>query len=123
MCRQIFECDAGLQRLLEWGEKWNATIMTGSGSNCVIASESLVSDLRIVADNALISHENKHRMGAWPRRQDIATERIDAGWAVSATMKDGGPCPACDTKSSRRHGSYVRHLQDSAAQGAAEAST
>src|SRR5271157_4543025 len=47
------------------------------------------------------------------------TERIDGGWAVSATMKDGGHCPACDTRSSRRHGSYVRHLQDLPAQGAA----
>src|SRR5271165_5380730 len=46
------------------------------------------------------------------------TERIDGGWAVSATMKDGGRCPACDTRSSRRHGSYVRHLQDLPAQGA-----
>src|SRR5271165_7281325 len=46
------------------------------------------------------------------------TERIDGGWAVSATMKDGGRCPACDTRSSRRHGSYVRHLQDLPAHGA-----
>src|SRR5271157_6463472 len=46
------------------------------------------------------------------------TELIDGGWAVSATMKDGGRCPACDTRSSRRHGSYVRHLQDLPAQGA-----
>ena len=29
-------------------------------------------DLRIVADDAVISDENKHRMGACPRRQDIA---------------------------------------------------
>src|SRR5271169_284766 len=41
------------------------------------------------------------------------------GWVVSAIMDDGGRCPACDTRSSRRHGSYVRHLQDLPAQGAA----
>jgi transposase len=45
-------------------------------------------------------------------------ERMDGGWTVSATMRDGGRCPACDVKSSRRHGSYVRHLQDLPAQGA-----
>src|ERR1700733_7667684 len=46
-------------------------------------------------------------------------ERMDGSWAVSATMKDGGRCPACDTRSSRRHGWYVRYLQDLSAQGAA----
>jgi hypothetical protein len=46
-------------------------------------------------------------------------ERIEGGWAVSATMNDYGRCPACDTRSSRRHGWYIRRLQDMPAQGVA----
>ena len=46
-------------------------------------------------------------------------ERMDGGWTVSATMRDGGRCPSCDTKSRRRHGWYIRHLQDLPAHGAA----
>jgi transposase len=38
---------------------------------------------------------------------------------VSAIMSGGARCPACGTQSSRRHGWYVRHLQDLPAQGAA----
>ncbi len=46
-------------------------------------------------------------------------EQVDGGWTVSATLMDGGRCPACDATSTRRHGWYVRHLQDLPAQGAA----
>ena len=46
-------------------------------------------------------------------------ERVDGGWTVSATLLDAGRCPACDAKSTQRHGWYVRHLQDLPAQGAA----
>jgi transposase len=46
-------------------------------------------------------------------------ERVDSGWAVSATADDGGRCPACGARSSRRHGWHVRQLQDLPAQGAA----
>jgi transposase len=45
-------------------------------------------------------------------------ERMDDGWTVSATVRDSGRCPACDAKSGRRHGLYVRHLQDLPSQGA-----
>ena len=31
-------------------------------------------------------------------------ERVDGGWTVSATLMDGGRCPACDAKSTQRHG-------------------
>jgi transposase len=38
---------------------------------------------------------------------------------VSAAINDDGCCPACDTRSNRRHGWYIRRLQDLPAQGAA----
>ncbi|MGI4744847.1 MAG: transposase family protein [Janthinobacterium lividum] len=48
-----------------------------------------------------------------------AAIRLEDGWVVSAVMSGGAECPACGTHSSRRHGWYVRHLQDLPAQGAA----
>ena len=38
---------------------------------------------------------------------------------MSAVMSGEAGCPACGTRSSRRHGWCVRHLQDLPAQGAA----
>jgi hypothetical protein len=48
-----------------------------------------------------------------------AANRTDGGWVVSAVMSGGARCPAYDTRSNRRHGWCVRHLQDLPAQGAA----
>ncbi|MCB8878366.1 transposase family protein [Acidisoma silvae] len=45
--------------------------------------------------------------------------RIDGGWIVSAVMSGGAHCPMCGTHFSRRHGWYIRDLQDLPAQGAA----
>jgi hypothetical protein len=47
-----------------------------------------------------------------------ATNRTDGGRIVSAVMAGDPRCPACGTRSSRRHGWCVRHLQDLPAQGA-----
>jgi transposase len=47
------------------------------------------------------------------------TDRTDGGWIVSAVMASDAQCPACGTRSSRRHGWCIRHLQDLPAQGAA----
>ena len=49
----------------------------------------------------------------------FAAIKLGDGWLVSAVMSGGAECPACSTRSSRRHGWCVRRLQDLPAQGAA----
>ncbi len=77
-----------------------------------------LSDFRMVADGAGRPDESESRMGASLDVRISQVERVDGGWTVSATLMDGGHCPACDAKSTRQHGWHVRHLQDLPAQGA-----
>ncbi|HEY4042519.1 MAG TPA: ISL3 family transposase [Rhodopila sp.] len=44
-------------------------------------------------------------------------EREGPGWTVSLVDQGDADCPICGTRSSSRHGSYIRSLQDLPAQG------
>jgi len=44
-------------------------------------------------------------------------EQGESGWTVSMDSRDRASCPTCGTRSSSRHSSYVRSLQDVPAQG------
>jgi hypothetical protein len=52
-----------------------------------------------------------------PKQKVTFVEREGPGWTVSLDSQGDADCPICGTRSSSRHGSYIRSLQDLPAQG------
>jgi hypothetical protein len=52
-----------------------------------------------------------------PKQKVSVVEREGPGWTVSLDSQGDADCPICGTRSSSRHGSYIRSLQDLPAQG------
>ena len=53
-----------------------------------------------------------------PKQKVTFVEREGLGWTVSLDSEGDVDCPICGTRSSSRHGAYIRSLQDLSAQGA-----
>ena len=53
-----------------------------------------------------------------PKQKVAFVERKGPGWTVSLDSEGDADCPICGTRSSSRHGAYIRSLQDLPAQGA-----
>src|ERR1700722_9120617 len=53
-----------------------------------------------------------------PKQKVTFVEREGPGWTVSLDSEGDADCPICGTRSSSRHGAYIRSLQDLPAQGA-----
>jgi hypothetical protein len=52
-----------------------------------------------------------------PKQKVTSVEREGPGWTVSLDSEGDADCPICGTRSSSRHGAYIRSLQDLPAQG------
>jgi hypothetical protein len=47
-----------------------------------------------------------------PKQKVTFVEREGPGWTVSLDSEGDADCPICGTRSSSRHGAYIRSLQD-----------